>query len=131
MTSTLLIRVTCNGNLLDTKVLTNEHVLIGRSPECDVHIDDESVSRLHARILRDEDRFFLEDLRSKNGTSLGAEKVARRREILDGTVIKVGRMDLEVEIHAEPHKATQGWLYTDRDLARRLSQDTLPLDPSR
>lgn len=48
---------------------------IGRSEECDIHLPDRQVSRLHARITWTEDGFFLQDLDSKNGTHLNGQEV--------------------------------------------------------
>jgi pSer/pThr/pTyr-binding forkhead associated (FHA) protein len=42
--------------------------LIGRSPECEVFLDDVTVSRRHAEVVRDGDTFSIRDLGSLNGT---------------------------------------------------------------
>ena len=43
-------------------------VTIGRSPECDIHINDLGLSRVHARLVPGEDGVQVEDLDSANGT---------------------------------------------------------------
>ena len=48
--------------------------LIGRDREALVWIDDESVSRRHARISIDEAGASIDDLGSKNGTYVGGKK---------------------------------------------------------
>ncbi len=55
----------------DEKVvpLTNE-ALIGRQPECDIHLPGSGVSREHARIVLEDDQYNLIDLGSGNGTLL-------------------------------------------------------------
>ncbi len=53
-------------------------VLIGRSADCQVVIDDKSVSRQHARILRTKEGFVIEDLASTNGTYVNGTRVSRR-----------------------------------------------------
>jgi pSer/pThr/pTyr-binding forkhead associated (FHA) protein len=45
-------------------------LFIGRSEQCDIHIDDSSVSSFHARILIDNSGLAIEDFGSTNGTSL-------------------------------------------------------------
>jgi two-component system cell cycle sensor histidine kinase/response regulator CckA len=63
---------------------------IGRSPEATVMVDDPGVSRLHARIRRDEaGHFELEDLGSKNGTFLNGSRIEHSRANL-GDKIRVG-----------------------------------------
>ncbi len=47
------------------------HVLIGTHDTCDLILTDPTVSRRHAEIIVQEDRYLLRDLNSTNGTSLG------------------------------------------------------------
>ncbi|MDR7098079.1 pSer/pThr/pTyr-binding forkhead associated (FHA) protein [Lysobacter niabensis] len=54
-------------------------VTIGRSPECDIHINDLGLSRVHARLIPGEDGVTIEDLNSTNGTSLNDRRVIRER----------------------------------------------------
>jgi two-component system, cell cycle sensor histidine kinase and response regulator CckA len=57
-----------------------DRATIGRSFGCEVLIEDDEVSRQHARLSRGPDgSFTLEDLGSSNGTSLNGEKIARAR----------------------------------------------------
>ena len=49
--------------------------IIGRDPASDVWLDDQNVSRRHARIVIASDRVAVEDLGSKNGTSVGIQKL--------------------------------------------------------
>jgi hypothetical protein len=48
-------------------------MLIGRTDQCDLVIDDSLVSRKHACIERKDGRFLLQDLKSTNGTFLNGE----------------------------------------------------------
>jgi hypothetical protein len=49
--------------------------LVGRSPECDIFLDDVTVSRQHAEILRDGDEFTIRDLGSLNGTYVNRKRI--------------------------------------------------------
>jgi len=49
--------------------------LIGRSPECDVFLDDVTVSRRHAELLREGDTFTIRDLGSLNGTYVNRQRI--------------------------------------------------------
>jgi DNA-binding winged helix-turn-helix (wHTH) protein len=64
--------------------------LIGRDPECTVRIDRPLISRRHARIRIDGGAATIEDLGSKNGTSVGGKRVSRPTNLADGAEIVVG-----------------------------------------
>ncbi len=64
--------------------------LIGRERDSVVWIDDESVSRRHARIVLDDSGAMLEDLGSKNGTFVRGTKVKGRARLSDQDAIKIG-----------------------------------------
>ena len=49
--------------------------LIGRSPECDVFLDDVTVSRRHAELVRDGETFTIRDLESLNGTYVNRRRI--------------------------------------------------------
>jgi diguanylate cyclase (GGDEF)-like protein len=62
---------------------------IGRHPTNVLRIDEESISRFHARITRENDGFVLEDLESRNGTFVAGARVKRQR-VEDGTSLSLG-----------------------------------------
>lgn len=64
--------------------LDADRSIIGRSAECDVPLDVAAVSRRHAAILRDHDRFYVEDLHSRNGTFLNDQRIIDRLPLSDG-----------------------------------------------
>src|SRR6266851_1023091 len=49
---------------------------IGREPECQIQIDNNLVSRIHASIWIDHDHLLLRDERSRNGTQLNGQPLA-------------------------------------------------------
>ena len=53
----------------------NPRTLIGRSPECDVFLDDVTVSRRHAELAREDDTFTIHDLGSLNGTYVNRKRI--------------------------------------------------------
>jgi serine phosphatase RsbU (regulator of sigma subunit) len=55
--------------------LMRNEIHLGRGRECQVVIQDDCVSRVHARLAWDRDTYTLEDLRSKNGTVLNGQPV--------------------------------------------------------
>lgn len=69
---------------LEHKMLT-----IGRSPDCDIVLDDRQVSRIHARVLWRDGQYEIEDLGSKNGTHLNGRDVIGRHALRDGDEIQI------------------------------------------
>lgn len=63
--------------------LRGAQTLFGRHKNCQVVLDDASISRQHAQILESHGRYYLEDLRSRNGTLLNGSALEGRRELHD------------------------------------------------
>jgi hypothetical protein len=76
---------------LDGPLLT-----LGRSRDCDIPIDDPSVSRRHAEVHRDADGFVLVDLGSTNGTQVNGHKIDRS-PLQNGDRITLGQTELRFE----------------------------------
>jgi FHA domain len=70
---------------------------IGRSGEADVPIDDRYASGLHARIYAHGGRFYLEDLKSTNGTLLNDDPLAGEAELMAGDLIRIGDTEFRFE----------------------------------
>ena len=68
--------------------------LIGRDPEAIVWLDAAGVSRRHARITVERHGAQIEDLGSKNGTVLRAERVTTSVPLRDGDTIRIGSITL-------------------------------------
>ena len=64
--------------------------IIGRDPEAQVWLDEVGVSRRHARITIAGKEVQLEDLGSKNGTTIGGKKMKGRVALADGDRIVFG-----------------------------------------
>lgn len=75
-------------------------IVIGRAPDCDLHLHDESISRKHARIARDDEGWVLRDLGSKNGSRVNTFHVTE--QILhNGDRLDLGAIRMYVEIGPE------------------------------
>ena len=70
--------------------------LIGRDREAIVWIDDESVSRRHARISVGPEGATIEDLGSKNGTYLRGRKIRGAAVLADRDAVKIGPASLTI-----------------------------------
>ncbi len=72
-----------------------EPVVIGRAPTCQVAIEDETISREHARVHRDEQgRFNVRDLGSRNKTFINGQSISESL-LSGGDVLRVGDRVLE------------------------------------
>ncbi len=72
---------------------TGERTLIGRSPECDIFLDDVTVSRRHAEIAREDDVFTIRDLGSLNGTYVNRKRI-ESTELTDDDEVQIGKYRL-------------------------------------
>jgi hypothetical protein len=63
--------------------------VIGRDETCDLVIPDRQVSRRHARIRLEGERYLIEDLGSKNGTFVNGHEVQGARPLQDGDEIQI------------------------------------------
>ena len=73
--------------------IVNQVSRCGRSPHCDLLLDDVTVSRKHAEIIRDENEFWLVDKGSVNGTYLNGRRVLRGR-LKSGDKLQIGKFRL-------------------------------------
>jgi len=72
---------------------TGERTTIGRSPDCDIFLDDVTVSRHHAVLVRRGDAFVIEDRGSLNGTFVNRRRV-ESAELEDGDELQIGKYRL-------------------------------------
>jgi hypothetical protein len=76
--------------------LAGDELLIGRDPAADISVDDPSMSRRHAMIVRRRGKLFLRDLGSANGTYLDGVLHNGERPLVDGTRFRIGKTDFVV-----------------------------------
>jgi pSer/pThr/pTyr-binding forkhead associated (FHA) protein len=70
--------------------------VLGRSRRCDVLIDDDTVSRVHAELRRGDDGWYLRDLSSRNGTFVAGRPVAHAERVLPGERIQLGGCEVHL-----------------------------------
>lgn len=73
--------------------LCHETNLVGRGMACDIRFADHSVSLKHARITCNEDRYYIQDLKSSNHTRIEAKEVKRKMRLKDGMHVWFGSVE--------------------------------------
>lgn len=81
------------GPVAGRRVQLHDRTLIGRLSECDLQLDDPSVSRRHARITPSAGGWAIEDLGSTNGVRVNGAEVGRAN-LEHGDAIELGNVRL-------------------------------------
>jgi pSer/pThr/pTyr-binding forkhead associated (FHA) protein len=90
--ATLAIR-SGGGRAGEVFELQGERMTIGRSPEAEVFLDDVTVSRNHALLVRRRDGLYIDDLGSLNGTYVNRRRIESHR-LQNGDELQVGKYKL-------------------------------------
>jgi PAS domain S-box-containing protein len=74
--------------------IEDDEILIGRAPDNHIQIVEQSISRTHAKILRRDNHYFLEDLESQNGTYLNGHPISAgfQLELKEGDFVALGNI---------------------------------------
>ena len=78
-------------------VLSGNRIVLGRSRECDIVVDDANVSRRHAEVWHDDVGWSIRDLGSTNGVKVNRRQVDRAR-LGHGDRVTLGVTDLDFEL---------------------------------
>lgn len=103
--------VVVDGSSKGKKVdLNRDKITAGKKEDCDLVIEDRTVSRKHFEIDKEEDSFLLKDLGSTNGTFINETKV-REAYLAPGDVIRIGNSRIEFiafdeKVQIEPSEKT-------------------------
>lgn len=99
-------------------------LVIGRSRECDIRIEDASVSRKHARVFLDYGDAVIEDMDTPNGTLVNKQKVVGRLRLKTGDSIQVGSEKIRV-VETSPLDD----YVASTEMHFKGVEDTLPMRP--
>jgi pSer/pThr/pTyr-binding forkhead associated (FHA) protein len=81
------------GRAGESFTASEDRISIGRSPDAGVFLDDVTVSRNHALLVRRRDGLYIDDLGSLNGTYVNRRRIESHR-LSDGDEIQVGKYKL-------------------------------------
>jgi FHA domain len=89
---TLVIRAG-GGRAGETFPLDRDRLTVGRRPDSDIFLDDVTVSRDHAILVRRGNDYYLDDCGSLNGTYVNRRRIESHR-LADGDELQVGKYKL-------------------------------------
>jgi diguanylate cyclase (GGDEF)-like protein len=110
-----LVHIYPVGSSIGVRYLLGERpLLLGRGEECDIRIQDHSVSRRHARIEPQQQGYVVLDLQSTNGTFVNDVLATEGVHLRDGDYLRVGNCiyrflaggNVEAEYHEEIYRLT-------------------------
>jgi pSer/pThr/pTyr-binding forkhead associated (FHA) protein len=90
--ATLVIR-SGGGRSGEVFNVSGERLTIGRSPDAEIFLDDVTVSRNHALLVRRRDGLYIDDLGSLNGTYVNRRRIESHK-LADGDELQIGKYKL-------------------------------------
>jgi len=84
--------------------------VLGRDPDCDVHVEDPTCSRHHAKVICGKVT-MIEDMGSRNGTHVNEERITGRTALVHGSRIRIGATIFLVNL-ADEAEEEEDWLDT-------------------
>ena len=116
----LQILLKFNKTVLKVFQSDKAEISIGRNSKNDLEINNLAVSNFHARIEREQERYFIEDLNSTNGTFINEEKITRC-ELQDGDTASIGKHSLTFLLEGG---ASVGRVLSEIEMEQTMMLDT-------
>ena len=119
--------------------LTGEPLSIGRSREADIPLLDDKVSRVHCGIRLSDGKFYLKDLKSRNGCFVNGQRVEDTQELKAGDRIQIGSTVFVLENASPEENAAQGLAAVQNSMAdgkgyttilKEIVEDLAPAAPA-
>ncbi len=85
------------GRAGESFAVDRERMTIGRRPDCDVFLDDVTVSRDHALLVRRGENWYLDDCGSLNGTYVNRSRIESQR-LEEGDEVQIGKYKLTYHV---------------------------------
>jgi GAF domain-containing protein len=126
----------------DTYEVKDGTTLVGRGPDNDLQIIEQSISRKHARLILSGERLLIEDLGSQNGTQLNGHPVGSyyQIEVKEGDFISLGSVlmslgkpyaedgmvtQYSISLKERPEESAKHLLHKDRRITDREKLETI------
>ncbi|MDR0611500.1 MAG: SpoIIE family protein phosphatase [Planctomycetaceae bacterium] len=87
---------TRDSSMIGHKVfpINTDSARIGRYADCDICLDHNGVSREHAQLTREKNGYYIEDLKSRNGTFLNDQQVTQKTRLHEGDLLRFCDVEL-------------------------------------
>jgi diguanylate cyclase (GGDEF)-like protein len=82
--------VLAGSNVGEMYRISSDAMVIGRGQNAEIHVIDEGISRVHARVIVATDEVHIEDMGSTNGTYVNGERIVSSEPLRDGDKIQIG-----------------------------------------
>jgi hypothetical protein len=77
----------------ERREIDRRRMVIGRSKECDIQVDDPNVSRRHAEVRQEGTTYWIVDLGSTNGIEVNGRRL-KRAKLEDGDTVTLGSTEI-------------------------------------
>ncbi len=82
--------IVISGSAVGRMFKVTNKVRVGRAQDCEIFLDDDGISRIHAQLEQDEfGSVIIEDMNSTNGTYFNGTRI-NRHQLRDGDKIQIG-----------------------------------------
>jgi len=78
------------------RTFSRMEIFIGRDPQNDLQLNDETISARHARIFLSNSLWMVEDSLSTNGTFLNNEKILSPTALVEDDIIRCGKINIRI-----------------------------------
>ncbi len=78
---------------IDEHYTIGNGISLGRKSDNDIIIKDPFISKSHFQVIKDENMYFLKDLKSANGTFINGNKALDVVKLTNGDRIKIGNIE--------------------------------------
>ena len=119
--------VIVGGKLAGKEIpIRSPQFLIGRGQECHLRPQNNAISRKHCAIVVEAGSAAIEDFDSTNGTFVNGERIEKRRELKSGDRIRVGVLELDVQLLVSVGGVIKPKVHNVREAAARTATSAAP-----
>jgi len=111
--------------------LEQEVMVLGRQTDSAICLESQAVSRHHARIVRVDDSFFVEDMGSSNGTYLNGSRIRDRAPLTEKDTLQIGPYIFGLRVPPTPVVADEGLVIKSQISASGSDISLFVQDPAR
>jgi sigma-B regulation protein RsbU (phosphoserine phosphatase) len=112
-------------------LLEQDVMVLGRQTDSGICLESQAVSRHHARILRVDSNFFVEDMGSSNGTYINGSRIRERVPLTEKDTLQIGPYIFGLRVPPAPVVADEGLVIRSQISASGSDLSLFVQDPAR